>query len=76
MKRKRPQVKTVTPPIVARWLEVQHLTVLRWIRSRQLPALDIGTGDKIHRYVIFRKDLAGFLLRRGMTEDRIRDMLG
>jgi len=76
VKRKRPMIKTVTPPIVARWLEVQHLTVLRWIRSHSLPALDIGTGNKIHRYVIFRKDLAAFLQRRGMTDERIREMLG
>ena len=75
MKRRRVLIKTVTPPIVARWLEVKDETVLRWIHSKDLPALNIGTRAK-NSYLIFRKDLAVFLNRRGMTEDRIREMLG
>jgi len=69
-------IRTVTPPVIARWLEVKHLTVMGWIHSRDLPALNIGTKGKRHRYVIFRKDLITFLLRRGMTEERVRDILG
>lgn len=76
MIRQRPMVRTVTPPMIARWLEVKHLTVLQWIRSRDLPALDIGTQGKVHRYVVFRKDLIRFLVQRGMTEDMIRELLG
>ena len=76
MVRKRPMVRTVTPPIIARWLEVKHLTVLNWIRKRSLPALNISGSGRTARYIVFRKDLATFLLARGMSEERVREILG
>ena len=76
MVRKRPLVRTVTPPMIARWLEVKHLTVLMWIRNKHLPALNISGTGQAARYIVFRKDLAAFLGRRGMTDERISEILG
>lgn len=73
------RVRTLTLPLVARWLEVKPHTVLRWIRDpdpqRRLPALDIGTSGRQARYRIFRRDLALFLERRGMAPERIQEVL-
>lgn len=69
-------IRTVEPPVIARWLEVKHLTVLGWIKSRDLPALNIGSRGKRNRYIVFRKDLINFLMRRGLTEERIRELIG
>lgn len=76
MVKNRPPTRTITPPIIARWLEVKHLTVLNWIRNRHLPALNISSKGNGARYIVFRKDLAIFLRQRGMTDERIREMLG
>lgn len=71
------RLRHVTPTIVARWLEVQHETVWAWIRRGDLPAINVGTRNGGRpTYIIFRKDLADFLARRGLPEARIRDMLG
>ena len=70
------RLRHVTPSIVSRWLEVKPDTVIGWIRSRDLPAINIGTHGGRPTYLIFRKDLAEFLDRRGMTATRIRELLG
>jgi len=73
-------VRHVSPSIIARWLEVTPETVINWIHARdaarRLPAVDISTRSGRPHYVVFRRDLAAFLLRRGMTEERVRDLLG
>jgi hypothetical protein len=74
------RVRTLTLPVVARWLEVKPHTVWAWIRdpdpTRRLPALNIGTRGKRASYRIFRKDLVEFLQRRGMALARIQELLG
>lgn len=67
--------KTVTPSIIARWLELRHDTVMKWIKTKDLPALNIASAGRGSRYIIFRKDLTAFLLRRGMTEERIKELI-
>jgi excisionase family DNA binding protein len=64
----------VTPSMVARWLDIHEETVIRAIRARALPALRTGSGNGT-RYRIFRKDLAAYLLRHGLTEERVADLL-
>lgn len=64
----------VSPPVVARWLEVYEETVTKWIRSGDLPALNVGGTGNGARYRIFRKDLVVFLQRRGLTTDHISDL--
>jgi excisionase family DNA binding protein len=64
----------VTPSMVARWLDIHEETVIRAIRARALPALRTGSGNGT-RYRIFRKDLAVFLLRHGLTEERVTELL-
>jgi excisionase family DNA binding protein len=66
-------IRTISPSIVARWLKVDSETVLRWIRSGDLPALNIGTRGKVRRFRIFKKDLITFLHRRGMSQESIQD---
>lgn len=75
-------VRTITPPIVARLLRVDTETVLRWIHTGDLPALDIGTSGKVPRFRIFKKDLARFLherarrgSRRGLSPDSMDEAL-
>lgn len=74
------RVRTLTLSVVARWLEVKPDTVLAWIQDsnpeRRLPALNIGTRGKRAHYRIFRKDLATFLQRRGLSAERVEDLLG
>ena len=67
---RRPHVRKITPHILARWLEVNPHTVLKWIRAGQLPALDITTGS-VSRFVIYRKDAVAFLRKRGMTREQL-----
>jgi len=65
----------ITVAILARWLDVNEETVLRWIRGRKLPALNVGgTGNGAPRYRIFRKDIVTFLHRRGLTHDHISEL--
>ena len=72
---RRSAVRTMTPAIIARWLEVKHHTVLKWIHSKELPALNIGTRGKKASYLVFKKDLVIFLEQRGLRSDRIKDLL-
>lgn len=69
-------VRTITPPILAHLLEVKVDTVMAWIRSGNLPALNIGTTGKRASYRIFRKDAVLFLQRQGLALDRIQEVLG
>jgi len=64
----------VSPPVVARWLEVYEDTVTNWIRKGDLPALNVGGIGNGARYRIFRKDLVAFLHRRGLTTDHVSDL--
>lgn len=75
MKRRARAVRTVTPATVARLLEVKPDTVLRWIHTGDLPALNIGTGTRVRRFVIFRKDLVAFLSTRGLPPERVKDLI-
>lgn len=74
-RRRARAVRTVTPSTVARLLEVKSDTVLRWIHAGDLPALNIGTGPNAKRFVIFRKDLIAFLAQRGLTHERVKDLV-
>lgn len=67
--------QSITPPILARWLKVQHPTVLRWIHSGELPAINIGTRGKAPRFRIYHKDLVAFLSRRGMSAESMQDLV-
>ena len=73
---RRQRIRNVTPSVVARLLEVKHSTVCCWIHRKELPALDVGTRGRRPTYLIFRKDLVAFLVRRGMTEERVKDLFG
>ena len=67
----------ITPSILARWLDVHEVTVLRWIRAKELPALNVGgLGNGAPRYRIFRRDLVVFLSARGLTAEHIQDLFG
>lgn len=74
-RRRSRAVRTVTPSTVARLLEVKSDTVLRWIHTGDLPALNIGTGPNAKRFVIFRKDLVAFLATRGLSPERVKDLV-
>jgi predicted site-specific integrase-resolvase len=65
-----PRVRKITPRILARWLDVNHHTVLKWVHNGQLPAFNISTGP-LARFVIYRKDVIEFLRKRGMTQEQI-----
>lgn len=69
----RPRIH-VTPSMVARWLDIHEETVIRAIRAGSLPALRTGNGNGT-RYRIFRKDLAAYLRRNGLSDERVRDLL-
>ena len=68
-------IRTITPPIVARWLTVDVETVLRWIRDGELPALNIGTVGKGKRFRIFRKDLIAFMMKKGLPLESVQDLV-
>lgn len=65
----------LTPEILARLLGVNHSTVLGWIRSGSLPALNITSGHA-PRYRIFRPDLVAFLERRGASPAQVQAVIG
>jgi excisionase family DNA binding protein len=67
-------IRTITPSVVARWLTVEDETVLRWIHSGDLPAMNIGTKG-MRRFRIFRKDLIEFLHRRKVSPERIQEII-
>lgn len=64
----------ITPAIFARWVGVHEETVSRWIRSKELPALNIGGVGRGARYRIFRKDAIAFLQARGLSSDHLVEM--
>jgi len=68
-------VRTITPPIVARWLQVTDATVLRWIRTKELPAMNIGTRGNLPRFRIFKRDLVTFMRARGVPADTVQELL-
>lgn len=68
-----PPVRKLTPRILARWLHVNPHTVLKWVATGELPALNISTGPR-RRLVIYRRDLVTFLRRRGMSPQQISDL--
>lgn len=70
-----PRVRTLTPAIFARILEVKHETVLAWIHSGDLPAMNIGTRGAAKRFIIFRKDAIAFMRHRGLPLDRVAEVL-
>lgn len=65
----------ILPSSIAAVMEVELTTVQRWIRNKQLPAVNIGTG-KIPRYRIYREDFMRFLIARGNTEKDAREVAG
>lgn len=67
-------IRTITPTTVARWLTVENETVLRWIHSGDLPAMNIGTRGLV-RFRIFKKDLIEFLHRRKVSPERIQEIV-
>lgn len=68
-------IRTITPSIVGRWLNVDTETVLRWIHRKELPALNIGTRGNLPRFRIFKKDLVTFMNQRGLPVDSIQDLV-
>lgn len=65
-----PRLRRITPRVLARWLMVSPTTVMKWVHSGELPALKISTGDR-PRFVVYRKDAAAFLRRRGISHEQI-----
>jgi hypothetical protein len=60
-----PEAKQLTPPQVARQLQVRAETVIGFIRSGQLRAINIAKlGSRRPRYRISVKDLEDFEARR------------
>ncbi len=51
---------------VAQEMQINKRRVYRWIQAGDLPAIDIGTGEK-HNYRISRTDLDDFKRRRRTT---------
>ena len=82
----KPRRRYVSPPVIARWLEVQEKTVTNWIREGvevaidgevvrlRLPALNVGGLGNGARYRIFRKDLVAFLQQRGLVTDHVSEL--
>jgi predicted site-specific integrase-resolvase len=66
-------VRKITPRVLARWLDINPHTVMKWVHSGELPALNIATGP-VARFVIYRKDVATFLRKRGMTHDQLASL--
>jgi len=55
----------LTPPAVAELLGVNESKVLGWIRSGELPAVDVGPrGGRRPRWRVAKADLELFLTRR------------
>jgi len=55
----------LSPPAIAKQLRVSRDTVLGWIRSGELTAVDLASpGSTRPRYRIDQADLRAFLLRR------------
>ena len=67
--------RNITPPVVAEWLNVETETVLKWIHSGDLPALNIGTKNNVPRFRIFKKDLTMFMAKRGLPVETIQDLV-
>jgi Helix-turn-helix domain len=53
-----------TPPIYAHFLGVDPAKVVGWVKSGELPAIDISDGRGKPRFLIDRKDIAEFEQRR------------
>lgn len=58
-----PASDVLTPPEIADWLATSPETVLGWIKSGQLKASNLATGNR-PRYAILPDDLAAFLKSR------------
>ncbi|NLY00955.1 MAG: helix-turn-helix domain-containing protein [Rhodopirellula sp.] len=56
----------LTPPEVARLLRMRQATVVSWIRSGRLPAIDISEGRR-PRYRISTQALDEYLAGRAVT---------
>ena len=54
----------LTPPQIGKRLSVDSHRVLRWIRTGQLTAVNIGDGARRPRFRISESDLAIFLASR------------
>ena len=63
-----PTRRKITPPAYARELGVDVHRVLDWIRSGELPAIDVSTapGRTRPRYRIDRSDIIAFERRRAV----------
>lgn len=58
--------RELTVEQVANELQVHKKRVYEWIRTEELPALDLGSSKK-HSYRVSRTDLDAFKLRRRTT---------
>jgi excisionase family DNA binding protein len=56
----------LTPPGVAERLGVDSHRVVGWIRSGQLPAVNVGDGARRPRFRVSEADLAAFLAARSV----------
>ena len=63
-------MRKITPHVLARWLEIDARTVLKWVHTGQLPEMNISTGD-VPRFVIYRRDAVAFLRKRGLTHQQL-----
>jgi excisionase family DNA binding protein len=54
----------MTPPEIAKLLRVSFETVIGWVRSAELRAVNVGSGLKRARYRISRESLDEFLRLR------------
>lgn len=61
-------MKYLTPKDIAADLGVKRDTVLTWIRSKELPASDIGNGGKRPTYRVSQENFDAFMKRREVVE--------
>ena len=54
----------LTPPQVAKRLGIDSHRVIRWIKSGQLAACNVGDGAQRPRFRVFESDLTIFLASR------------
>lgn len=59
-------VEWLTPPQIARELQVRQSKPLCWIKSGRLPAVNLSEGKR-PRYRVRREDLDDFLLRKAVV---------
>ena len=69
---RRRAIKVAT---IARRLDVDESTVLRWVRDGALRAVDVRARKRRATYRVLVVSLEGFLRSRGLTADEIKQVV-